>query len=119
MIPLVSGLALLVLLIGLAVRREHPDVHIAFMLTAFGLDLALLGWIEVTRHPMARALAPTAPSVWLHAALSLAVVTGYLTMIGLGQRLWNGRPLSRSVHRHIGTLFLALRCVDWVTTFWV
>ena len=36
-------------------RREHPDVHIAFMLTAFGLDLALLGWIEVTRHPMARA----------------------------------------------------------------
>lgn len=119
MIPLVSGLALLILLLGLAVRREYPDVHIAFMLTAFGLDAALLGWIELTRHPLARALAPADPSVWLHTAVSLAVLSGYLMMIGLGQRLWNGRPLARSVHRHIGTLFLALRCVDWVTTFWV
>lgn len=119
MIPLVSGVALLVLLMGLAVRREYPDVHVAFMLTAFGLDVALLAWIELTRHALARSITPTAPSVWLHTAVALAVLTGYLAMIGLGQRLWNGRPLARPVHRHIGTLFLALRCVDWLTTFWV
>lgn len=115
---LLSTAVLVVLLIGFS-QRAHARRHRAFMLVAFAADLGLVLWIEATRHAVEKVAGGVPPLVQLHVAISTGVLVCYVAMIALGTRLFVGRVELRSMHRHVGTAFVALRGLNYVTSFFV
>ena len=113
---LVSLVVLLLVALGLWHRRM-PARHMRFMTAAFALDVALVLYIEGTRHAVETVVATPRPIVWIHAAISLGVLALYVAQLSLGRRLQAGRPASRQVHIALGLTFVVMRGLNFATAF--
>ena len=106
------------LLVGLGLwHRRMPARHMRFMSVAFALDVALVLYIEGTRHAVETVVTTPRPLVWIHAAISLAVLALYVAQLSLGRRLLAGRPASRQVHIVLGLTFVVMRGLNFATAF--
>jgi uncharacterized membrane protein YozB (DUF420 family) len=114
-----SALVLVVIATGLWFRKRRPVVHRALMIAAFAADLSLVIYIEVTRHAVEKVVSRVQAVLWLHAAISLAVLACYTAMIRLGWRLRQGEEKARPSHRVLGIAFLVFRTLNFVTSFLV
>jgi hypothetical protein len=115
----VSALVLAVIAAGLWFRNRRPVVHRTLMIAAFAVDLSLLVYIEATRHAVEKVVGEVHALVWLHAAISLAVLGCYAGMIRLGWRLRRGEENVRLDHRALGIAFVVFRTLNFVTSFLV
>lgn len=111
--------AVVVLIVLGVVNRRTPMLHQRLMTTAFLLDLALVLYIETTRHAVERVVGPAGPLVWFHAAVSTAVLGLYVAQLRLGRQLLAGRTASRRVHVALGLTFLLCRGLNYATAFLV
>lgn len=118
MLHLISALVLGLIAAGLWFRRT-PRLHLRFMTAAFIVDVGLLLYIEGTRAAVAQVAASTAPIVWVHAAISTLVLVAYVMQIVLGRRTLAGMATSRQAHIVLGLTFVALRSLNYVTSFFV
>jgi hypothetical protein len=113
-----STLVVVLVLVGLANRRR-PFLHRALMVTAFGIDVMLVVYIEATRHAVETVVTGIHPLIWVHATISIAVLVCYGLMLGLGRRLFAGALEWRPTHRNLGIAFCILRGLNYVTSFFV
>lgn len=113
-----STLVVALVVLGL-VNRRRPLVHRALMVTAFVIDLSLVVYIEATRHAVETVATGVHPLLWVHAAISVAVLVCYALMLGLGRRLIAGAFELRLTHRNLGIAFCVLRGLNYVTSFYV
>lgn len=111
--------AVVALIVLGVVNRRTPVLHQRLMTTAFVLDLALVLYIETTRHAVERVVGPAGPLVWFHAAVSTAVLGLYVAQLRLGRQLLAGRSASRRVHVALGLTFLLCRGLNYATAFLV
>lgn len=111
--------AVVALIVLGVVNRRTPVLHQRLMTTAFVLDLALVLYIETTRHAVERVVGPAGPLVWFHAAVSTAVLGLYVAQLRLGRQLLAGRTASRRVHVALGLTFLLCRGLNYATAFLV
>lgn len=119
MLHAASTVVLLLVATGLYFRQRRPEWHLKFMISAFVVDLLLVVYIEVTRHAVETVVSQVRPLLWVHAAISLAVLVCYVVMIGLGRRLLAGQVATRATHRTVGFTFCGLRVLNYVTSFMV
>jgi hypothetical protein len=105
------------------------------MASAFVIDLALVLYIELTRHAVKAVVTGSKALVWTHAAISLMVLVPYVVQIALGYRLLMARPAlagnlagsasaslsdtehSRTLHRNLGITFVVFRLLNYATAF--
>lgn len=134
MLHIVSTMVLLILLTGVYFRRRR-EIHTKLMTSAFVIDLALVLYIELTRHAVGTVTTQVRPLLWFHAAISTSVLVLYVVMIVLGRKMLAGAEQSmasgagslnvgitgqtRTLHRNLGMTFLALRVVSYVTAFMI
>jgi hypothetical protein len=114
MLHIASSIVVLIVATGLYFRHR-PAWHIRLMTAAFCVDLALVLYIELTRHAVEKVATTVRPMLWIHAAISLAVLANYLVMIWLGRRVLKGNRASRSTHRNMGITFIVLRGLNYAT----
>jgi hypothetical protein len=106
--------------IAIGVRnRRDPRLHVRWMTAAFCLDLALVVYIEGTRHAIEKAVAPAASIVWIHAGLSTLALVGYVAQIVVGRRILAGGRASRRTHITLGLAFCLVRAMSYATSFTV
>ena len=118
-----STLIVLLILVGLW-KRKVVKVHVPLMLTAFGLDVALVLWIELTRQAIEKFAAsvqtPEQHSLLLfHITVSLITIALYTILTILGFKILKGRTDLLKLHRNLGALFLVCRLTNYVTSFFV
>ena len=115
----------ILLLLGYGLwKRRQPNIHVPVMLIAFVLDVALVLYIELSRHAVETAVhtvqAPAGHGLLLfHVAISLAVLVAYVVLIWTGFRIVGGRRDVMKLHRNIAGLFVILRLANYVTSFMV
>ncbi len=114
MLHVASSLVLVLIACGVYFRRR-PRIHIRIMAASFVIDLSLVLYIELTRHAVEQVATHVRPMVYIHAAISLAVLISYVVMIVLGRKALRGDRSSRSTHRVMGVSFVALRGLNYVT----
>ncbi len=122
---LVSAITLGIIFLGLVFRRK-TKLHIPLMLTAFTIDIVEVLYIELNRQAI-----KTATNVFMlldgrfilmvHILISLATVIMYLILIKSGFTLLKARndELLRIRHRDMATIFIVLRVLNFITSFWV
>ncbi len=115
MLHIASTLVVVIIATGLYFRRTRPTWHIRLMSTAFIVDVALVLWIEISRHAVEKVVTHVRPMVYVHVAISLGVLANYIAMIVLGRRVLRGNRASRSTHRNLGITFVMLRGLNYVT----
>ncbi len=134
MLHAISTLVLLMLAVGIYFRRRR-EIHMKLMTSAFAIDLALVLYIELTRHAVETVATQTKPLLWFHATVSTSVLVLYVVMFALGRRLaaapaanavTSAGPIAtghlsqtRNLHRNLGMAFCALRVLNYVTAFMV
>lgn len=116
MLHVISSFVLVLIGIGLYYRRK-PGIHFRLMLAAFVLDLALVIYIEATRHAVEKVATHFRVMLWVHASISLAMLACYPAMMLLGRRVLTGRTTSKAAHRNLGMAFVVLRLLNYVTAF--
>lgn len=116
MLHAASSLVLVLIAAGVWYRRR-PAIHVTLMATAFVVDVALVIYIEATRHAVERVVATTTPLIWVHAGISALVLVAYVVQLRLGRRLLAGVPASRRMHISVGLAFVSLRSLNYVTSF--
>ena len=114
MLHIASSMVLIIVACGLYFR-SNAKLHIRLMTCAFLTDLALVLYIEFSRHAVEKVATGVRPFVYFHALISLSVLVTYVVMIVLGRRVLSGRRASRSVHRNMGMTFVVLRLLNYVT----
>jgi len=119
MLHLASTLVLFLVAAGLWIRKKNPQWHQRLMVAAFSSDLLLVLYIEFTRHAVEKVVSRVRPLIWFHAAVSLAVLGCYVTMIVLGRPMLAGRYETRALHRAVGITFVVLRSLNYVTSYMV
>ncbi|HXG48335.1 MAG TPA: hypothetical protein VNO52_11975 [Methylomirabilota bacterium] len=118
---LVSTLVLLLIAAGVY-HRKRTRLHLMLMSAAFTLDVALVLYIELTRHAVEKTVNPahhTGPLLWFHIIVSVGVLIAYVWQIQLGRRLLAGLVASRGLHLRLGVTFCALRLINYVTSFMI
>jgi hypothetical protein len=113
---LISTFVLILIAGGLRFRRT-PRLHLTFMVTAFVTDLALVVYIEATRHAVEKVAARVNAMLWFHAGVSLATLVCYCVLLYLGTGILKGASASKAVHRNVGMTFVALRLLNYVTSY--
>ncbi|MBI2520120.1 MAG: hypothetical protein HYV97_06875 [Bdellovibrio sp.] len=123
-----NALVLAILLWGLK-ERYHRKRHVVIMTSALLWDLLLVIQIQFARHAIQKAMAaPTNPLV-LNVHVTFALTTGllYLPIFFMGTKL-KKRPLTltpatharlRFWHKNIGITAFALRCLTFVSSFFI
>lgn len=115
---LLSTLVVLLVTAGV-LSRGNTARHMRLMCAAFAVDLALVLYIEGTRHAVERVVSTPRPLVWFHAAISVAVLLLYVAQITLGRRMLAGRVSTRRTHVVLGLTFLLCRGLNYATAFMV
>ena len=95
------------------------------MVTAFVIDMALVLYIELSRHAIetvAVAVTEVAssgarPLLVFHATISTGVIILYIAMFVLGRKLLNGNEGIRKTHRNAAIAFCVLRGINYATSF--
>ena len=119
MLHVISTLVLVVVAVGLWLRRRRNAIHIRLMISAFLIDLSLLLYIEYSRHAVQKVVASTRPLVWFHATVSVVVLLCYVVMIQLGRGVLAGNPRARKRHHMLGIVFVVLRGLNYITSYLV
>lgn len=118
-----ASLAIFCILLAGYFLRSDRRLHKRCMLTAFCLDVALVLWIEISRHAIEKSLGvagykPPGPLLLFHIAVSVLVLILYIAQIVLGVR-FTGQPQGLQWHRRCGRLLLACRFANIVTSFMI
>lgn len=118
---LISISACVLIAVGIRKRRNR-GLHMRIMITAFVIDLLLVGWIEWTRHAVEKSLAlqdypPPGPLLAFHVAVSVMTLVFYVVQLTLGMKIANGAEHRRHLHRNSGGIFVILRLTNLVTSF--
>lgn len=119
MLHTLSTFVIVLLVTGIFLRKRHNAWHWRLMITAFVIDVAIVLYIELTRHAVETVLSEVSPLIWFHAAVSLAVIALYLVMFALGRKLIVGQNKLRLTHRNVAIAFCACRGINYVTSYWV
>jgi uncharacterized membrane protein YozB (DUF420 family) len=119
MLHWMSAGVLLLVLGGLWLRKRRPEMHFRVMLGAFAIDLLLTVYIELTRAAVEKVALHGRPILWIHAAISLAVLGSYVAMFFLGRPMLQGRYDTRMMHKYLGISFVVLRSLNYATSFFV
>jgi len=123
MLIAISTVILLILAFGLY-KRHQPRVHIPVMLTAFGLDVGLVLYIELTRHAIQTAAdsvtAPMAhPLLLFHIAVSLTTIILYVLLSKSGSEVYRGQTDKLKSHRNMAAVFIICRLTNYATSFFI
>ena len=121
-----NGIGLLIVIAGLVVRHRR-ERHVPLMLTAFGIDLLNLVFVEVRRAAVEKVFATAAgagqPVLRLHILVSVVVVVCWGTALGTGIGLLRARDgiegRKRRIHRGNAAVFILARTVNFITSFLV
>lgn len=119
MLHLASSLVVVLLAAGLWFRHRRPNLHLRMMISAFVIDLFLVLYVEISRHAVEKVVARVSPMIWFHAGVSLGVLLCYVLMILLGRGVLAGQANSRKWHFGVGMTFVALRGLNYVTSYMV
>ena len=114
----IASIAITVLLCtGVALRRR-VRWHVPLMWTVIVSDVALLLWVELSRQAIDTALSLQMPGfLFVHIALAIIVIAGYLFAAGAGIALVRNRQSPvRRWHRLNGGVVVAARIGMLVTT---
>jgi hypothetical protein len=115
-LKIISIIAFLIMLVGFLCRRRRK-IHIPSMIAAFALDMALVAYIELTRHAIEQATSSPGPLMTVHIIISVLVVLLYFWQICTGIGKVRGRR--HPSHGHTGLSLLILRFLNLVTSFMV
>ena len=119
MLHILSTVVLLLIAAGVYYRKR-TRLHLGLMTSAFVLDVALVLWIEITRHAIEKTVSPShhiGALLWFHIAVSVGVLVAYVWQIQLGRRLLRGLAAARGLHLKLGATFCTLRLLNYVTSF--
>lgn len=99
-------------------------MHIPLMAAAFATDLALLVYIEFSRHAIEtlgeNLQAPTHDGLlYFHVAISAVMLVLYIVQIITGIQLFRGTHPRRAAHRVCAILFIVCRLLNYATSFFV
>ncbi len=119
MLHLASSLVVVVVALGLWYRHRRPQLHLRLMISAFVIDLLLVLYIEISRHAVEKVASRVSPLLWFHAGVSVGVLLCYVAMILLGRGVLAGQATSRKWHFGVGMTFVALRSLNYVTSYMV
>jgi hypothetical protein len=119
MLHIASTAVLLLITAGLWFRKRKPSVHLRLMISALIVDVLLVLYIELSRHAVEKVANHVSPILWFHAGVSIGVLVCYALMILLGRPMLSGKYETRSLHRAVGITFVALRIVNYVTSYMV
>jgi len=136
MLHVVSTIVLVILAVGIYCRRRR-ELHIKLMASAFVIDLALVLYIELSRHAVESVVSGSRAIVWTHASISLTVLVLYVVQLVLGSQLLRAQPAlagaaaaskafavssawhTRTLHRNLGIAFVIFRLLNYLTAFLV
>lgn len=118
MLHVASTLVLFLITAGVYFRKR-TRLHLVFMSVAFVTDVALVLYIEATRHAVENVGRQTGALLWFHIAVSLGVLIAYIVQIQLGRRILAGFVASRQLHLKLGVTFCTLRLLNYVTSFMI
>jgi uncharacterized membrane protein YozB (DUF420 family) len=114
---LLSSIVVALITAGVWFRRRRPEIHVRIMSTAFLCDLALVLYIEATRHAVETVVGRGTSLIWFHATVSTLVLVAYIAQIAIGRRMLAGIHASRRTHVALGVTFVGLRSLNYVTSF--
>ena len=117
MIKLLSLFTCILIFIGIYFRKNRQR-HVPIMLTAFGLDVSMVLYIELTRHAIKTSLHPPHPFVTFHVVISVTVMILYLIQVWSGIQLYRGKNI-RNFHRKLAVAFVIFRLGNFVTSLFV
>lgn len=117
MVKLLSFFVCILIFTGIYFRK-NKKLHVPIMLTALGLDVAMVLYIELTRHAIKTSLHPPHPFVTFHVIISVIVMILYLVQVWSGIKLYRG-DATRPLHRKIAALFIIFRLGNLLTSFYV
>jgi hypothetical protein len=118
MFHVASTFVLLLLAAGVLLRNRR-GIHIPIMLTAFGLDLASVLAIEVSRGAIEKATSRPSPLLLFHVTVSVFALVFYGVMFVLGERVRKGAERLRLWHRRTAWLFGTCRTANYVTSWMI
>lgn len=118
MFHVASTFVLLLLVAGILLRRLRR-IHVPIMITAFGLDLASVLAIEISRGAIKKAASSPPPLLLFHVVVSVFALVFYGVMFVLGERVRKGAEQLRPWHRRTAWLFGACRTANYVTSWMI
>ena len=124
-----------VLAVGLFLRYR-PKIHMPLMLTAFVVDLTNLLIIELGSGAVEQAVDAFAEGTYFvpfHVSVSALALVGYVVAVISGTKLYRASGLVlrlpvadpervralRKVHKVNAAIFIVMRLVSFVTSFWM
>lgn len=111
-----SIIIFLIILYGIT-KRFDKHTHRKIMLSAFGLDVLLLLYIEFGREAVKQAM--EFPSGWLgiHIIFSSLTVVMYILVIYFGNRLFKGDESIRQKHKTMAYTFMIVKSCSLITSY--
>lgn len=119
----ISTLVLALIFLGWKVRHR-AKLHITIMATAFLIDLALLLYIELSRHAIAHVsksviTAQSDTLLYFHVTVSTLTLVLYIVQISSGVKLFKGWVPSSKFHQRTAMAFVACRLLNYATSFFI
>lgn len=119
----ISTLVLCLILLGWKFRHR-AKLHIAIMSVAFLIDLALLLYIEISRHAIAHVsksvlAAQSDALLYFHVTVSTLTLVLYVVQISSGIKLFKGWVPSSKFHQRAAMLFVTCRLLNYATSFFI
>jgi hypothetical protein len=111
---LISFLVLLIILAGVYLRRR-VRLHMAMMLTAFLIDMAMVVYLELKIHAIDSAAHPFHPFLTFHVIISVLVILIYLHQITSGLLIYF-KKISWPWHKVGGITFIIFRIGNLITS---
>ncbi len=113
-LKILSIVVYVIILVAFA-NRKRVKVHVPMMAAAFVIDVAMVLYIELTRHAIETAVGPTSPVMKIHIALSVITVVLYVGQIITGIKKAKGQ--TSAWHGKAGAIFLLARLGNLITSF--
>lgn len=112
----VSFLGLMLLVLGLALRRDRTK-HPPIMVTAFVLDLVLVLYLELTRGAIDRATQLVSQLLTVHVSFAVSALVLNIALLVTGYRIYTGKAAGFTTHRRLACAFMACRVATFLTAF--
>ena len=123
MLYCVSTFVLFLIFLGLKFRH-NAKLHMGLMSFAFLVDLVLLLYIETSRHAIAHVsksvlTAQSDTLLYFHVTVSTLTLVLYIVQIVSGIKLFKGWAPGRQFHQRAAMAFIALRLLNYATSFFI
>ncbi|MCO6432500.1 MAG: hypothetical protein J5J00_16725 [Deltaproteobacteria bacterium] len=110
--------AMWVLLAGGYFARHNRRIHVPLVLTAICGDIALVGYLSVTRDAVQTAMQFKLEALQqVHIAASTVALILYFPAAFLGCSLFRGNEKVRTLHKQIASAALILRTIGFIFMF--